>query len=107
MTTTAAEGLAVPAMVEAALRRVRAEQHRAALLLTGPAKYRRLSTLYEQEARLWALLVLHTAEPVHRRAASDAQVTARARAREYAEFAHHWTAPRTAAAAAVGQDDTR
>ncbi len=106
MTTTAEAGLAVPVMVEAAMQRVRAEQHRAGLLLTGPAKYRRLSALHEQEARLWALLVLHTAEPVHRRAACDAQITARARAREYAEFAHHWTTT-TATAAAVGKDDTR
>jgi hypothetical protein len=105
-TTTAEEGLAVPAMVEAAMQRVRAEQRRAGLLLTGPPKYRRLSALHEQEARLWGLLVLHTAEPVHRRAATDAQVTARARAREYAEFAHHW-ATTTTPAAALGKDDTR
>ena len=65
---------------------------RAAVLITGAAKYRRLSTLHEQEARLWTLLVRHTAEPVHRRAATDAQCAARARAREYAEFAQHWPA---------------
>lgn len=82
--------LSVPSMVEAAVRRVRNEQQRAALLITGAAKYRRLSTLHEQEARLWTLLVRHTAEPVHRRAATDAQCAARARAREYAEFAQHW-----------------
>ncbi len=82
--------LTVPSMVEAAVRRVRNEQQRAALLITGAAKYRRLSTLHEQEARLWTLLVRHTAEPVHRRAATDAQCAARARAREYAEFAQHW-----------------
>lgn len=102
-TTTAAacaSVLSVPAMVEAGVRRVRNEQHRAALLLTGPAKYRRLSTLYEQEARLWTLLVRHTAEPVHRRAATDAQCAARAQAREYAEFAQHWAAHERAAAAA-------
>ncbi len=58
MTTTAEAGLAVPVMVEAAMQRVRAEQHRAGLLLAGPAKYRRLSALHEQEARLWALLVV-------------------------------------------------
>ncbi len=80
----------VPVRVEHAVRRVRAEQHRAALLLAGPAKYRRLSALYEQEARLWTLLVRHTAEPVHRRAATDAQCAARAQAREYAEYAQQW-----------------
>ncbi|GAA3219469.1 hypothetical protein GCM10017691_02940 [Pseudonocardia petroleophila] len=84
--------LSVPSMVEAAVRRVRNEQQRAALLITGAAKYRRLSTLHEQEARLWTLLVRHTAEPVHRRAATDAQCVARARAREYAEVAQHWPA---------------
>jgi hypothetical protein len=89
-TTTDGAVLSVPAMVEAGVRRVRSEQRRAALLLTGPAKYRRLSTLYEQEARLWTLLVRHTAEPVHRRAATDAQCAARAQAREYAEYAQHW-----------------
>ena len=82
--------LTVPVRVEHAVRRVRAEQHRAALLLAGPAKYRRLPALYEQEARLWTLLVRHTAEPVHRRAATDAQCAARAQAREYAEYAQHW-----------------
>lgn len=82
----------VPSMVEAAVRRVRSEQQRAAVLITSAAKYRRLSTLHEQEARLWTLLVRHTAEPVHRRAATDAQCAARARAREYAEFAQHWPA---------------
>lgn len=100
MTTTLARSapdrsgsiLTVPVRVEHAVRRVRSEQHRAALLLAGPAKYRRLSALYEQEARLWTLLVRHTAEPVHRRAASDAQCAARAQAREYAEYAQHWTA---------------
>jgi hypothetical protein len=94
MTTTAPAAapvpLRVPVLVEAALRRVRNEQHRAALLLHNAARYRRLSALYEQEARLWTLLVLHTAEPAYRRAATDAQIAARARAREYAEFAHHW-----------------
>lgn len=91
MTTSIQPGvLSVPSMVEAALRRVRNEQQRAARLITGAAKYRRLSTLHEQEARLWTLLVRHTAEPVHRRAAIDAQCAARARAREYAEFAQHW-----------------
>ncbi|MDN5914643.1 MAG: hypothetical protein L0I76_05970 [Pseudonocardia sp.] len=85
MTTTLARSsaaysgpiLTVPVRVEHAVRRVRSEQHRATLLLAGPAKYRRLSALYEQEARLWTLLVRHTAEPVHRRAASDAQCAAR------------------------------
>jgi hypothetical protein len=86
----AAAPLQVPTLVEAALRRVRNEQHRAALLLHNNAKYRRLSALYEQEARLWTLLVRHTAEPAYRRAATDAQIAARAQAREYAEFAHHW-----------------
>lgn len=91
MTTSVhASILPVPSMVESALRRIRSEQQRAALLITGAAKYRRLSTLHEQEARLWTLLVRHTAEPVHRRAATDAQCAARARAREYAEFAQHW-----------------
>jgi hypothetical protein len=84
--------LTVAVRVEHAVRRVRSEQHRAALLLAGPAKYRRLSALYEQEARLWTLLVRHTAEPVHRRAATDAQCAARAQAREYAEYAQHWSA---------------
>lgn len=102
-TTAAPPLLSVPAMVEAALRRVRSEQQRAAHLLRSDAKYRRLSALYEQEARLWTLLVRHTAEPVHRRAAADAQCAARARAREYAEFAHHWTDP----AAAVGAELAR
>lgn len=97
MTITTDTGLSVPAMVEAALGRVRKEQRRAAVLLRSGAKYRRLSALYEQEARLWTLLVLHTPEPVHRRAATEAQCTARARAREYAEFAHHWTTPTGAA----------
>lgn len=79
MTTSIQPGvLSVPSMVEAALRRVRNEQQRAARLITGAAKYRRLSTLHEQEARLWTLLVRHTAEPVHRRAAIDAQCAARA-----------------------------
>lgn len=91
MTITVAR--AVPAMVEASLRHVRKEQLRAGRLLRNAPKFRRLSALYEQEARLWTLLVLHTAEPVHRRAAAEAQCAARARAREYAEFAHHWTAP--------------
>lgn len=90
MTTIHTSLLSVPSMVEAAIRRVRNEQQRAALLITGAAKYRRLSTLHEQEARLWTLLVRHTAEPVHRRAATDAQCAARARAREYAEFAQNW-----------------
>jgi hypothetical protein len=90
MTSTVPSVLPVPAMVEAALHRVRNEQHRAARLLSGGAKYRRLSMLYEQEARLWTLLVRHTAEPVHRRAATEAQCGARARAREYAEFAQRW-----------------
>ncbi len=86
----AAVPLHVPVLVEAALRRVRNEQRRAALLLHTAPKYRRLSALYEQEARLWTLLVRHTAEPAYRRAATDAQIAARARAREYAEFARHW-----------------
>lgn len=91
-TTTSSPSLSIAATLEAAIRRVRSEQRRAALLLTGSAKYRRLSMLYEQEARLWTLLVRHTAEPVHRRAATDAQCSARVRAREYAEFAQHWAA---------------
>jgi hypothetical protein len=93
ITAPAAAPLQVPALVEAALRRARNEQHRAALLLHNTAKYRRLSALYEQEARLWTLLVRHTAEPAYRRGATDAQIAARARAREYAEFAHHWPEP--------------
>jgi hypothetical protein len=83
--------LAVPAQVEAAIRHLRSEQRRAALLVAGAAKYRWLSALYEHEARPWTLLLRHTAEPVYRRAAADAQITARTWAREYAEFAHHWT----------------
>jgi hypothetical protein len=83
--------LAVPAQVEAAIRHVRSEQRRAAVLLAGVAKYRWLSALYEHEARLWTLLGRHTAEPAYRRAAADAQITARTRAREYAEFAHTCT----------------
>jgi hypothetical protein len=93
MTATLPPALSVPALVEASLARVRSEQRRAGLLMRNGAKYRRLSALYEQEARLWTLLVLHTAEPVHRRAAAEAQCAARTRAREYAEFAHHWTSP--------------
>ena len=83
---------AVPAMVDAALGRLRAEQHRTCRLLADAPKCRRLSALYEQEARLWTLLVQHTAEPVYCRAAVEAQCAARTRAREYAELAHYWSA---------------
>lgn len=89
--------LAVPAMVGAALDRLRTEQHRACQLLADAPKCRRLSALYEHEARLWTLLVQHTADHVYRRAAVEAQCAARSRAREYAELARHWTAyPATA-----------
>ena len=82
----------VPAMVDAALDRLRAEQKRACQLLADAPKCRRLSALYEQEARLWTLLVQHTAEPVYRRAAIEAEFTARARAREYANLTGYWSA---------------
>lgn len=89
--------LAVPAMVDAALDRLRVEQHRACQLLADAPKCRRLSALYEHEARLWTLLVRHTASHVYRRAAIEAQCAARGRAREYAELARHWTShPATA-----------
>jgi hypothetical protein len=68
---------AVPAMVNAALNRLRAEQHRTCRLLADAPKCQRLSALYEQEARLWTLLVQHTAEPVYHRAAVEAQCAAR------------------------------
>jgi hypothetical protein len=87
---TAAEG--VPARVNAALERLRAEQRRACQLLADGPKCQRLSALYEQEARLWTLLVQHTAEPVYRRAAIEAECAARARAREYANLARYWSA---------------
>ena len=82
----------VPAMVNAAIDRLRAEQHRTCQLLADAPKCRRLSALYEQEARLWTLLVQHTAEPIYCRAAVEAQCTARLRAREYAELARYWNA---------------
>ncbi len=84
--------LAVPAMVDAALERLPVEQHRACQLLADAPKCRRLSALYEHEARLWTLLVQHTASHVYRRAAIEAQCAARSRACEYAELARHWTA---------------
>lgn len=88
MTTgTCAPIRSVPAIVEAGLRQVRSEQQRATRLLVGGPKYRRLSALYEQEARLWTLLARHTVEPVHRRSAIDNECHARARARQYAEYA--------------------
>lgn len=87
---SAAALLSVPAMVNTALDRVRAEQQRAGRLLVHASKCRRLSALYEHEARLWTLLVRHTATPVYRRAAIEAHCAARARARECAELARHW-----------------
>jgi hypothetical protein len=88
MTTTGVlPALTVPELVEANLRRIRSEQQRATRLLIGGPRYRRLSALYEQEARLWTLLARHTAEPVHRRAAIDNECHARAHARQYVEFA--------------------
>ena|SRR5437763_16371065 len=86
---TAADG--VPARVNAALDRLRAEQRRACQLLADGPKCQRLSALYEQEARLWTLLAQHTAEPVYCRAAIEAECTARVRAREYAELARYWS----------------
>ena|SRR5436190_8327728 len=91
-TTTDPTADGVPAMVDAALDRLRAEQKRACQLLADVPKCRRLSALYEQEARLWTLLVQHTAEPVYRRAAIEAEFAARARAREYANLAGYWSA---------------
>ena len=81
----------VPARVNAALDRLRAEQRRACQLLADAPKCQRLSALYEQEARLWTLLVQHTAEPVYCRAAIEAECTARGRAREYANLARYWS----------------
>jgi hypothetical protein len=86
-TATSAPVFSVPTIVEAGLRRVRSEQQRVTRLLVGGPKYRRLSALYEQEARWWTLLARHTVEPVHRRAAIDNECHARARARQYAEYA--------------------
>ena len=86
---TAVDG--VPAMVNAALDRLRAEQQRACQLLADAPKCQRLSALYEQEARLWTLLVQHTADPVYWRAAMEAQCAARIRAREYADLARYWS----------------
>ncbi len=67
------------------------EQRRAARLLARGAKCRRLSALYEREARLWALLARHTAQRVYWRAATEARGAARDRAREYAELARLWS----------------
>ena len=94
----------VPAMVNAALDRLRAEQHRASQLLADAPKCQRLSALYEQEARLWTLLGQHTAEPVYWRAAMEAQCAARIRAREYANLARQWSphVPRINRTAAEG-----
>jgi hypothetical protein len=82
----------IPARVNAALDRLRAEQRRACQLLADGSKCQRLSALYEQEARLWTLLAQHTAEPVYCRAAIEAECTARVRAREYANLARYWNA---------------
>jgi len=81
----------VPAMVNAALDRLRPEQRRACQLLADAPKCQRLSSLYEQEARLWTLLAQHTAERVYWRAAVEAECTARNRAREYANLARYWS----------------
>src|SRR5436305_9608522 len=86
---TAADG--VPARVNTALDRLRAEQRRACQLLADGPKCQRLSALYEQEARLWTLLAQHTAEPVYRRAAIEAECAARVRAREYANLGRYWS----------------
>jgi len=101
--TSVLPALTVPAIVEAGLRRIRCEQQRATRLLVGGAKYRRLSALYEQEARLWTLLGRHTAEPAHRPAAIDAECNARARARQYAEYAQR--CPDTGQEGAPGNRD--
>lgn len=93
----------VQARVDAALDRLRAEQRRACQLLADGPKCQRLSALYEQEARLWTLLAQHTAEPVFRRAAIEAECSARVRAREYANLARYWsTHPDRADRAAPG-----
>lgn len=90
-TTPDTEVDGVPAMVNAALDRLRAEQRRACQLLADAPKCQRLSALYEQEARLWTLLALHTAEPAYWRAAVEAECAARNRAREYANLARQWS----------------
>jgi hypothetical protein len=87
---TAAED--VRTRVNAALDRLRAEQRRACQLRADGPKCQRLSALYEQETRLWTLLVQHTAEPVYWRAAIEAECAARVRAREYADLARYWSA---------------
>lgn len=92
----AANTLSTPAVINLALDRVRAEQQRANRVLVAAAKCRRLSALYEHEARLWTLLSRHTAEYVYRRAAVEAQCAARGRAREYAELALTWPTDRGA-----------
>ncbi len=76
-----------PHLIDSALSNARACQ----LLADGP-KCQRLSALYEQEARLWTLLVQHTAEAVYCRAAIEAECAARVRAREYANLARYWSA---------------
>ena len=81
----------IPARVNAALDRLRAEQRRACQLLADGPKCQRLSALYEQEARLWTLLAQHTAEPVYCRAAIEAECAARVRAREYANLGRYWS----------------
>lgn len=80
----------VTEQIDHALDQLLAEQQGAARLLARGAKCRRLSALYEREARLWTLLAQRSAERVYRRAATEAHCAARDRAREYAELARYW-----------------
>ncbi|MQA14714.1 MAG: hypothetical protein GEV09_11225 [Pseudonocardiaceae bacterium] len=91
-TSTSEAPASTPENIDRAVQRVRSEQRRATQLLAGGPKCRRLSALYEHEARLWTLLTLHTPRGIYQHAAIEAECAARARAREYAELARQWAA---------------